>query len=54
MKYKILPPYSSHEKPFIKEFDTYEQMMAYLSRKNDEIYQADPATEQLSFRPGVL
>ena len=54
MEYRIEPPKGSSEEPIIMEFNSYAEMMHYLEQKNNDIYDRDPATEPLSFRPGTI
>lgn len=54
MKVRIEPPKGSKQQPYEMEFKTYGEYLHYLSQINDEIYWADPATEELSFRPSVI
>ena len=49
MEFLIKPPAGSSEKPFVKEFDSREAMEQWLLEKNDEIWEADPATEKVNF-----
>ncbi|WP_164878068.1 hypothetical protein [Lactiplantibacillus plantarum] len=54
MKVKIIPPIRSGKSPYVKEFDNWAQVDAYLCAHNEEIYESDPATEELNFRPRVI
>ena len=54
MKVKIIPPIRSGKNPYVKEFDSWVQVDAYLRVHNIEIYESDPATEELNFRPRVI
>ena len=54
MKVKIIPPIMSRKSPYVKEFDNWAQVDAYLRAHNEEIYESDPATEELNFRPRVI
>lgn len=51
MKYKIVAPDGKEE---IKDFDTYDDFIQYMSAKNNDIYRNDPLVERLDFRPEVI
>ncbi|KRO14225.1 hypothetical protein IV64_GL001709 [Lactiplantibacillus xiangfangensis] len=49
MKIKIVPPKGSSEKPYVKEFNNWDEVNAYLLRKNEPIWEAIPQNEAVNF-----
>lgn len=51
MKFRIVSPDGKEQ---VKDFDTYDDFIQYMSAKNDDIYRSDPMVERLNFRPEVI
>ncbi|WP_338230973.1 hypothetical protein [Lactiplantibacillus paraxiangfangensis] len=49
MKFKIVPPKDSDEKPFVKEFNSWSEVNEYLVSKNDGLWRANPLNEEIEF-----
>lgn len=49
MKFLIKPPADSGKPDFVKEFASREELDHWLLEKNNEIWEANPLTEKVSF-----